>query len=232
MISIIVPAYNEEGVIGTFIEKFMDELNLNEHYELIIVNDGSKDSTESIVRKYMKRHKFIRLLNHKVNSGIGKALETGISEARGNYIITMDSDLTHPISLIPKLVECCKHNDVCIASRYIKGGGMKNVPLWRIFISKSVNTLLGILLFCNVKDITAGFKVYKAEKIKKIKIKRKGFESQAEIMVYLMKKHCKFKEIPFILKNREIGISKFNLFKMGPKYLLNLLSLFKYRWFK
>ena len=230
MISIVVPAYNEEEAIAAFIGAFVKEIKLNEPYELIIINDGSTDSMESIVRKYVKKHKFIKLVNHNINRGLGKALETGFSNAKGDYIITMDSDLTHPISFIPKLVECCKHNDVCIASRYIPGGGMKNIPRWRMFISKYVNRASGIIFFSRIKDITAGFKIYKAEKIKDIRIKRSGFESQAEIMVYLMKKHCKFKEIPFILKKREIGTSKFNFFKMGPKYVLNLLSLFKYRW--
>ena len=232
MISIVVPAYNEEEAIAAFIGAFVKEIKLNEPYELIIINDGSTDSTESIVRKYVKKHKFIKLVNHNINRGLGKALETGFSNAKGDYIITMDSDLTHPISFIPKLVECCKHNDVCIASRYIPGGGMKNIPKWRMFISKSVNRASGIIFFSRIKDITAGFKIFKAEKIKDIRIKRSGFESQAEIMVYLMKKHCKFKEIPFILKNREIGTSKFNFFKMGPKYVLSLLSLIKYRWLR
>jgi len=230
MISIVVPAYNEEEAIGAFIESFVKDINLNDSYELLIVNDGSTDLTESVVKKYLKRYKFIRLVNHEANRGLGKALETGISKANGAYIITMDSDLTHPIGLIPKLVECCRDNDVCIASRYVKGGGMRNVPSWRVFISKCVNTLLGILFFCSVKDITAGFKIYRSKKIKEIKIKRKGFESQVEIMVYLMKRHCKFKEIPFILKNRELGTSKFNLFRMGAKYVLSVLSLVKYRW--
>jgi glycosyltransferase involved in cell wall biosynthesis len=231
MISIVVPAYNEEEAIAAFIGAFVKEIKLNESYELIIINDGSTDSTESIVRKYVKKHKFIRLVNHNINRGLGKALETGFSNAKGDYIVTMDSDLTHPISFIPKLVTCCKNNnDVCIASRYIQGGGVKNVPRWRIFISKYVNILLGIVFFSHIKDITAGFRIYRAEKIKDIRIRRSGFESQAEIFAYLMKKHCKFKEIPFILKNREIGTSKFNFFKMGPKYVLNLLSLFKYRW--
>jgi len=194
MISIIVPAYNEEEAIPILIETFVKEIKLDEPYELIIINDGSADSTEPIIRKYMKKHKFIRLINHKINRGLGKALETGISNANGDYIVTMDADLTHPIILIPKLVECCKHNDVCIASRFVKGGGMKNVPSWRVFISKCINTVFGILFLSSVKDITSGFKIYKTEKIKGIKIKKAGFESQLEIMGYLIKKRCRFKE--------------------------------------
>jgi glycosyltransferase involved in cell wall biosynthesis len=230
MISIIVPAYNEEEVIGTFIETFMKEIKLKEPYELIIVNDGSTDSTESLVGKYAKKYRFIRLINHKINRGLGKALETGFLNAKGEHIITMDSDLTHPIILIPKLVECCKHNDVCIASRFVKGGGMMNVPSWRVFISKFVNTVFGILFLSSVKDLTAGFKIYKTEKIKGIKIQQAGFESQLEIMGYLIKKHCRFKEIPYILKNREIGVSKFNFLKVGTRYVLSFLSLVRTRW--
>jgi dolichol-phosphate mannosyltransferase len=86
----------------------------------------------------------------------------------------MDTDLTHPPSFIPVLAENLirTNADVCIASRYTKGGGMKNVPAWRVALSKIANIFFAVFFNIHAKDITSGFKAYRAEKIKPIKIKK------------------------------------------------------------
>lgn len=232
MISIVVPAYNEEKVIKYFIEEYQKHKSEFDNLELVVVNDGSSDSTPKIVNSYLENDNSIRLINHDENKGLGKALETGLNNAKGDIVVTMDSDLTHPFKLIPKLITEIKDKnyDVCIASRYVKGGGMKNVPAWRIFISKVVNNTMRLIYWTKVKDITAGYKAYKKDKIQNIHIARNGFESQIEIMVKLMRKKAKFKEIPLILKTRTQGESKFNLIKMGRKYIEGMYKLFFDRW--
>ncbi len=226
MISIIAPAYNEQETIRDFIDTFKkigDFKNLD--YELIIVNDGSKDNTFNILKELKERDKQLRIKNHKTNLGFGAALKTGIEAAKGNIIVTMDSDLTHPPSFVKKLVSYLEKNnlDVCVASRYIKGGGMKNVPFYRVVLSRFANLFFFIFL-CPVKDVTSGFKAY-SKKIKEIKIENKDFSVQIEIMTKLAKEKVKFGEIPFILVNREKGQSKFKFLKMLPKYTLNVLKL-------
>ena len=136
----------------------------------------------------------------------------------------MDSDLTHPPAFIPKLREAMKKTncDVCIASRYAKGGGMKNVPAWRVLLSRVANILFSLIFRIKAKDITAGFKAYRAEKIKSIEIKRNDFASQLEIMARLARMHSKFYEIPFILETRKKGTSKFR-----PIMYLKYLSVIK-----
>ena len=197
----------------------------------MIINDGSTDKTESIVRDLMKRFKQVKLVNHKKNAGLGAALRTGFKEAKGIAIVTMDADLTHPPEMIKDLIKGLEDTDVCLASRYVGKGGMKNVPFWRVLISKIANTSFGIMYGTKIKDISSGFKAYRSEKIKKINSKAKDFSIQIEIMAHLIKNKTKFKEIPFILVDRKIGVSKFRFFHMIPKYFVSVWKYFFFRWF-
>ncbi len=231
MISIVVPAYNEEEVIARFLEACVKDIRLDDPFEIVIVNDGSTDATPEIVRGFQEKYSFIRLVDHGVNRGLGKALETGFAAARGGVVVTMDSDLTHPPSMIKDLVDGIKGVDICIASRYVRGGGMEDVPAWRVFVSRAANLVFDLILWTSIQDLSSGFKAYRAEHIKKAPIKASGFECQMEIMLYFIKNHLKHREIPLMLKNRQFGTSKFRFVKMGMKYVRSLGRFLAYRWF-
>ena len=233
MITLLIPAYNEEAVIGDLLKDIKKDVNLSESYEVLIVDDGSTDDTKKIVSMAIKKDKRIRLVEHKKNKGVGGALFTGFSKARGRIIVTLDSDMSHPPVLISKMVaELDRKNvDVCIASRYVRGGGMKDVPFRRVLLSKLSNLSFGMLFGTMIGDLTAGFKAYKQEAIRKIHIQQYGFEVQLEIMVKLIKHGAKVCEIPLMLKNRDKGTSKFNVKKAAHIYFATVLNLFFYRWF-
>jgi len=232
MITVLVPAYNEEAVIGDFIETFQSDCGLTD-YELLIVNDGSKDKTEQIVKDHQIGYPELRLVSYPDNKGLGGALRLGFQEAKGSVIVTMDSDLTHPPVKVQELVTALENAEVAIASRYVKGGGMVDVPAWRVALSIVSNTAFQILFLTRAKDLTAGFKAYQADIIKSIPIKRVGFAVQLEIMVRLIKRGVRIKEIPLMLGVRKEGQgqSKFSIVRMLPKYFINILQLWAYRWF-
>ena len=230
MISIVVPAYNEEEVIARFLDACIRDVKLDQSFEIVIVNDGSKDRTREIVREYERKHAFIRLVDHEVNRGLGKALETGFATARGEVIVTMDSDLTHPPAMIRELVAGLKDVDICIASRYVKGGGMEDVPAWRVFVSRAANLFFDLILWTNIQDLSSGFKAYRSIHAKKAPIISSGFECQMEIMLYFIKNHLRHREVPLMLKNRQFGTSKFRFVKMGMKYVKSLGRFLAYRW--
>ncbi len=230
MISIVVPAYNEEEVIQRFLDACVRDIRLDEPFEIVVVNDGSADATASIVRKFQESDPRVRLVNHEVNRGLGKALETGFREAKGSVVVTMDSDLTHPPAMIKDLVAGMKDADICIASRYVKGGGMEDVPAWRVFVSRAANLVFDLIFWTGIQDLSSGFKAYKAEHIKKTPIHASGFECQMEIMLYFIKNHLRSREIPLMLKNRQFGTSKFQVVRMGMKYLRSLGRFMVYRW--
>lgn len=232
LISIIVPAFNEEDVIADFIHDLEKKVHLKPTWELVIVNDGSSDKTAEIVNTLARKYQNIRLVTHEVNKGLGAAIATGIQSAAGEVIVHMDADMTHPPELIPALVKAVQQGaDAALASRYVAGGGMENVPGWRVALSVAANTCFRIFLGLPVKDTTSGFRAYKASTVKPIRIERPGFAVQLEMSTKLAKRKARMVEIGFILVNRKQGSSKFRFFKMIPKYFVNILGLFWYRWF-
>ncbi len=231
MISIVVPAYNEEEVIQRFLEACIRDIRLDEPFEIVVVNDGSADATARIVCTFQEKDARVRLVNHEANRGLGKALETGFKEAQGSIVVTMDSDLTHPPVMIRGLVEGMRGVDICIASRYVKGGGMEEVPVWRVFVSRLANLAFDLLFWTSIQDLSSGFKAYRAEHIKQAPIRASGFECQMEIMLYFIKNHLRHREIPLMLRNRQFGSSKFRVISMGLKYVRSLGRFLFIRWF-
>ncbi len=228
MITIIVPVYNEEEVLPDFLEELTK--GITKEKEIVIVNDGSTDATQKILEDAQKKYS-LRIITHETNKGLGAALATGFKNAKGEILVTLDADLTHPPAYIEELIQAKGAYDCCIASRYVKGGGMKNVPFYRVWLSVFANKVFSLLYAIPVKDITSGFKVYNAEKLRDIEIKSKGFSVQVEIMVHLAKKGASFKEVPFVLVNRAKGTSKFS-FQVIPEYFFAGMNLVAGRWLK
>jgi dolichol-phosphate mannosyltransferase len=231
MISIIAPAYNEAEGIEQFVREMERAVQLKEEWECIIVNDGSHDKTGELLDKLTEEFRCLRVIHHTVNRGIGGALKTGIEAARGQIIITMDADLTHAPAFIANLVAGSQNADVCVASRFVKGGGMEGVPFYRVLLSKIANWGYRLLFFSPVQDNTGGFKAYRAELLKTLDVQERGYVVQLEIMTKLLRRHASFEEIPYILTSRTIGVSKLQYLKVIPQYLRSIAKLFLYRWF-
>ena len=226
MISVIVPAYNEEAVIESFLREFKRDIGLK-NYELLLVNDGSTDRTEEIVRRFQKQLPPLCLISYSPNRGFGYALKKGFAQARGEVIVTMDSDLSHPPKMIKSMVADLNGWDAIIGSRYI---GVKREPYRRYLLSKVTNIVTRAVVMIPLKDVTSGFRAYNARHLKDMMLMEKGFEVQIEILVKLLKKHSRVKEIPLPLIERREGRSKFVIWKHGPRYCLSLLKIFFYRW--
>ena len=232
MITILLPAYNEEEVIEKSIDKIFSTLKLKEDYEILVINDGSTDRTEEIIKKLTKKYKNLRYISHEKNKGLGGAIKTGIKKANGRIIIELDADMTQPIDHVAQMVnKIDEGNDICIASRYIRGGGMKNVPLWRVLLSKLANKAFSIIYFTKITDLTSGYRAYKSSFVKKLDLSQNDFSIQLEISVKMTKNKAKISEIPLILTNRSIGSSKFRFIKAMPKYIPVMIKLFFIRWF-
>lgn len=206
-----------------------ETVQLEEDYELLIVDDGSNDATPAILARMQPDYPKLTVVTHPQNQGLGSALHTGFRSAKGRIIVTMDADLTHPPELISPMVDACTV-DMVVASRYVKGGGMADVPWWRVMLSVIANNIFRLLFATRLHDITAGFKAYRKEAIQQIEVAARGFEVQLEITVRLLKQGVSFNEIPYILKNREAGASKMRYLRLLPTYALTFFELFRYRW--
>lgn len=223
-----LPAYNEEDSIGDLLDEFKKVFEREKYdYCMIVVNDGSVDNTESILKKYQGILP-LRIVNHPKNKGLGQAILTGLreslkdSKSGDDVVINMDSDNTHSPDFIPLMLkEIEKGADIVIASRYQKGSREIGVPSLRKLYSRGAKLIFRIFFnLPNVRDYTCGYRAYRVSLIKKAfdafgenLISRNGFACTDELLVNLATLTNSFSEIPFILRyDKKIGKSKLKLF--------------------
>ena len=175
MIHILLPCYNEYQNLIPLIKK-INKISKIDKINILLVNDGSIDETHkklSFLRKISKNK--ITYINHKKNQGLNIALLNGfnkiISIAKTNDIIfTLDSDNTHPVSLIPKMSNLIKFKryDIVIASRFKSGGKVKGLSSFRTLLSIGAKLIFNLFInINNVDDYTCNFRAYKYDILKK-----------------------------------------------------------------
>ena len=236
---VLLPCYNEERNIEELIGEISKACQ-NFEYKIVAVDDGSKDGTYNYLRAMSKVYPII-VLRHEVNKGLHEALRTlllCIYDTAGNsdYVITMDSDLTHDPKYIPQLISACRKEeaDVVIASRFVEGGKQNGVPLHRAFLSNGLRLFVKIMLRIPVKDVSSGYRCIRASNIKEIIekygfekfIEAKGFEVQLELLYKLFLNGAKIIEVPFILDySMKKGGSKLKIRRTILGYLQTVSKL-------
>tara|TARA_B100001564_G_C20646645_1_gene674716 strand:+ start:820 stop:1545 length:726 start_codon:yes stop_codon:yes gene_type:complete len=211
---IIIPTYNEKENIENIILKIFD---LEESFNILIIDDGSPDGTAKIVKELQKKYsKSLFLKERSGKLGLGTAYIHGFKWALENnyqYIFEMDADFSHDPKDLPRLYEACHKNngDLAIGSRYVKGVNIVNWPMSRLlmsfFASKYVKTITGM----PIHDSTAGFKCYKRKVLEKInldKIEFIGYAFQIEMKFKSWKYGFNIVEVPVIFTDRQEGNSK------------------------
>lgn len=209
MISFIFPAFNEADNLKRFPQEVFPVFDkLGESYELIIVDDGSWDDTYAVASGLGSR---ARVVKHEKNKGLGAAIRTGIQEARGEIVITMDTDLTFAPSLVEKLLVRFREGNVDVVSGSPKLAGYgKDIPSYRIFIGKCSTLVYSILLGRKITAVSPIFRLYKREDLVGLDLQATGFDINAEILFQLIRHGKKIAEIPAELTQRQYGESKLN----------------------
>ncbi|PIR43561.1 glycosyl transferase [candidate division WWE3 bacterium CG10_big_fil_rev_8_21_14_0_10_32_10] len=184
-LSVIIPAYNEEkNILDTLknVENFLDKEDYA--YEILVMDDGSSDSTYSIANNYSSTNKCIKVFNLP-HRGKANTVIDGFKQAKGTYILFTDADSATPISEVKKLLHYVTEQgfDVCIASREGVGAVRKNEPWLRHFMGRVFNTLIRFLLLPGIEDTQCGFKLFTNISAKNIISKMKLYDSAEEINV-------------------------------------------------
>jgi len=167
MVSVIVPARDEEEVLQVFYDEMMKYLpSSTKEYEIIFIDDGSADKTLQILKTFVQKNKHIRVFSFKRNRGKADALAYGFSHVQGDTIITMDADLQDKPSQIKKFLDKHKEGaDVVCGWRKDRKDKQKMV-----FISKFFNYIIGLLFGLKLHDIDCGFKLFTKESMKSLNI--------------------------------------------------------------
>ncbi len=227
-LSLIIPAYNEEKIIADNLDLMTSFLRTKKYdWEIIVVNDGSKDRTPKIVKVISAKNKKIKLVDLRVNQGKGAAIRAGIMVAKGEYVIFSDADLSVPISFIdPFLSALEKKGEVVIGSRRTANSNIiKHQNILRESMGKVFTMLSKITANTNITDFTCGFKGFTKEAAAKIfsrtTIDRWVYDT--EILYLAQKLRYKIVEVPVDWVNR--GDSRVKLMKVVIPSLIDLVRI-------
>jgi len=236
MIYILLPAYNEEKNLKKMFQKiekiYLKKLDIT----AVLIDDCSTDNTILLKKKQYKFN--LIYIKHKKNSGLSITMETGFNQIlkiakKKDIVITLDSDNTHPISIIPGMVKKIqKGSDIVIASRFVNSSKINGLSFWRHILSVGAKYLFKSLYpYKNLNDYTCNFRAYKYELIKELLKNKKFFKDEdfniaAKIILFLTNKYkdLNLLEVPFTLSyDYKIGQSKM---KLSKTILLTLRLLF------
>ena len=206
-VSVILPTYNEKENIMELIRQVYHCCG-KDLYEVIVVDDNSPDGTWKIVKELQKKYKSLHLLRRMNEKGLPSAIWAGITHSKGNVVVWLDCDLSHPPKTIPKLLGQIPEYDVVIASRYAEGG-KDSRPFARVLASKLINTFSKLVLRLKINDMTSGFYAVKKDVFSEISLMKTGYAEYCIRFSYeASKKGLKVKEIGYIFTDREKGASK------------------------
>ncbi len=235
MLCVIIPMYNEEKGAARCIDAVMKIIKSRKrHISLLVVNDGSSDGTHSILKEKKKQYGAqLIVVSYAKNRGYGGALQEGIAQAIKNnftFALFMDSDLTNDPKDIPRFMNKISDNVDCVkASRYISGGAMVGVPLYRQWISRIGNTIASLFFHMGIHDCTNGFRCVRLSLVKDIQFHEKKFAIILEELFYLKQRYARCSELPVILTARQGTASSFmykpQVFWEYGKYAIKALCI-------
>ncbi len=214
---IVIPAYNEEASIGPTL---LTLTSLDESYEIVVVNDGSRDKTTHEVRKFQQSHRqpAVHLVELPRNRGIGAAVQTGylFAAERGGYeyVIQFDGDGQHDATAIPRLVAACqeKNLDLCVGSRFLEGGHDN----WRSTLTRRIGirffaALISFLSGIKVTDPTSGFRCAGPRAWRAFADRYPDDYPEPEALYWCARNNLTIGEIPVTMYSRTAGESSIKL---------------------
>jgi dolichol-phosphate mannosyltransferase len=208
---VIMPTYNEReslsGVVGHLLETVP-------HVDLLVVDDNSPDGTGQLADQLAKNDTRINVLHRKHKTGLGPAYLEGFRwgfEHNYEYLVEMDADGSHRAEDLIKLLAAAPKNDLVIGSRWVKGGSIQNWPFSRQLISRTGNVYAGLMLRTTIRDITAGFRVYRSDFLRHLDLEHvasAGYSFQVEMAWRCFLAGATIQEVPITFVERENGKSK------------------------
>lgn len=223
-LSLVIPTLNEAGNIGEACRRAHAVMaRLEIEHELLIADGGSTDGTCE------EAEAAGAVVIRQAGTSYGDALRHGFERARGDYIASMDSDLSHEPEFLEQLWRAREHADIVIASRYAPGG-RADMSTSRAILSRILNIVYTTILQVPVRDISSGFRLYRRSAIESIEFTARDFDVLEEILIKLYVRGHGVAEVPFHYRPRKEGRSHAKLFRFALAYLRTLLAMMRLRW--
>jgi dolichol-phosphate mannosyltransferase len=222
VVTLIIPCYNEIDGLPQLMRRLtaMQMSGEMAGWEVLFVNDGSKDGTREALNVISQDHDWVRVIHHGTNRGLGAAVRTGFENASSPVVCTMDSDCTFAPETLPKMLRMLNEGaDIVTASPWHPASGQGSVHPVRKVLSQGASWVYRRLLRNDVHSFTPMHRVYRREVIKRVKFESNGFAAIAEIMVRAMFYGFRVKEMPMPVDRRQFGESKINVFQSITAHL-------------
>jgi dolichol-phosphate mannosyltransferase len=222
-LSVVIPAHDEGPNLRILLPQLraiVDDLGVASEV-LVVVREEDPETREAVAGS---RGRVVR----QGEPGYGGALRTGFALARGPYVVTMDADLSHPPTFVADLWARRHEAEVLIASRYVAGGGAR-MPLVRALLSRVLNRFFAIGLGVPLRDLSSGFRLYRASALALADVKARDFDVLPEIVVRAYTSGWRVREIPFRYEPRAHGSSNARIVPFGLAYLRTFRALWAMR---
>jgi len=237
LVSLVVPAYNEVSIVEKNLAKlsrYMESLEDEYRWEMIVVNDGSSDETGALIDAFARTRDNIHALHHLNNFGVGQAFKTAFDHCRGDYVVTLDLDLSYTPDHIGKLL--CKIREtgakIVVASPYMKDGRVSNVPWLRRVLSVWANRFLSMTAKGDLSTLTSMVRAYDAKFLRTLDLRSLGMEINPEVVYKTMLLQARLEEIPAHLNwelQKAEGIKRRSSLKLLRHTFAMLVSGFLFR---
>jgi len=223
-LSIIIPMFNEAENVESTLNRVEEALaSFAGTYEIIPVNDGSLDNTLEILNRLAKQDENLKIVSYSNNIGRGRALREGFKRSKGEIVVSIDADLSYNPDYILDLVATLRKEpevDFVLASPYMPGGGVQNVPFLRLWISKFGNKILRLAMPNRIYTSTGIFRAYRRKVLDSLELESDGKEIHLEILSKALALGYRVKESPAVLTSRKRGKSKFKFKKTAISHLV------------
>lgn len=226
MLSVVIPAHNEEGQIVETVQKLASALRgAGINYEILVINDNSTDATERCLARLMMEDPGVRYINNPPPNGFGFAVRHGLAEFRGDAVAIVMADASDsPDDLVSFYRKLQSGYDCVFGSRFVRGGLVVDYPWLKLLLNRLANLLIRILFLLHYNDVTNAFKLYRRSAIAGIQpLLSHHFNLTVELPLKCIIRGYRYDVLPNSWYNRKAGISKLRIKEMGSRYLFVIL---------
>ena len=234
LLSVVIPARNEEGCIRSTVEHLHLELRLQQvPHEIVVVDDGSTDSTWSILQETSEKIPQLRPVQNKGRNGFGRAIVCGFDNSSGDAVVVMMADESDDCRDVVRYWQKLNEGYECVfGSRFMHGGGTIDYPRLKYLLNRLANWLIRILFGIGLNDTTNAFKAYRRAVIEGCRpFLSPHFNLTIEVPLKAIARGYTWTTIPITWRNRRTGIAKLKIREMGSRYFFIMMYVWLEKYF-